>query len=73
LRNRGKRVILYIGCTCDRCGKEFRFTAITFKYYIPNKTRFIKLARENGWSMGRYTLCPYCKKMNLKEKEKENE
>lgn len=41
---------------CDRCGCSFSLHNIVPKYLI------IDFARENSWSVGKYHLCPDCRK-----------
>lgn len=41
---------------CDGCGDTIFICQIVPKWLITEK------ARESGWSMGKYHLCPECKK-----------
>ena len=41
---------------CDGCGDTVYILSIAPKWMI------VKRARENGWSIGKYHLCPECKK-----------
>lgn len=41
---------------CDGCGLEMFFNSIVSKWLIVN------IARKEGWSVGKWHLCPKCKK-----------
>lgn len=42
--------------TCDKCGDQIFF------FVILGNTHAIRLARNNGWTMGKQHLCPKCNK-----------
>lgn len=44
------------GAECDKCGKLKLF------YGAENKGTGTEILREYGWSIGKRTLCPQCKK-----------
>lgn len=43
---------------CDSCGAS---VYICHHDYVATKKIMIKKARENGWAIGKYHLCPDCK------------
>ena len=53
--------MLKTGCYCDQCGKEYSYTAC-YKDFLPSKAQLIRLIRVNGWSVGKYILCPNCRR-----------
>lgn len=44
------------GIQCDGCGLEMFFASIEPKWLITDR------ARKEGWSIGKWHLCPECKK-----------
>lgn len=50
---------------CDACGDTVYYCS---HYNVITKGRMIKHAREHGWSIGKYHLCPDCKKKRNKLK-----
>ena len=51
------------GCTCDKCNSMIYWPHVS-KYLV------IKWARNNGWSIGKQTLCQKCR---AKKKENRND
>lgn len=49
---------------CDGCYKVIKNPGICTKGYM------IRSARNKGWSIGKWHLCPYCKNHKKKLKEK---
>ena len=52
----GELSMFWSGITCDGCGQQLAYANI-----MP-KNRLIVLARQEKWSIGKYHLCPSCKK-----------
>lgn len=48
--------MFWSGITCDGCGQQLVYGNI-----MP-QNRLIVLARQERWSIGKYHLCPSCKK-----------
>lgn len=48
--------MFWSGITCDGCGLQQQ------SHIIMPKNRLIVLAKQEGWSIGKYHLCPFCKK-----------
>lgn len=46
---------VYAVIECDRCGEKIWYNHI-------GKTHILRWSRENGWSIGKKHLCPYCRK-----------
>ena len=44
------------GIQCDGCGLEMFFASIEPKWLLVDR------ARKEGWSIGKWNLCPECKK-----------
>ena len=51
---------------CDGCGET---VYICYHDYVATKKLMIAKARENGWSIGKYHLCPDCKAKREKLKK----
>lgn len=54
--------MFYVEVMCDKCGE----TTANCSRHVP-KWLLVKIARENGWTMGKKHLCPKCKKKKSKE------
>lgn len=52
---------------CDACGNTLYYCSHT---NVPTKGFMIRQARKSGWSVGKYHLCPECKK-NISKLKKE--
>lgn len=48
---------------CDGCGDTVYTVSIAPKWLI------VKMARERGWSVEKYHLCPKCKKKRMQLKK----
>lgn len=48
---------------CDGCGGAIAYADNVHKCIL------VMIAREKGWSIGKYHLCPDCKKMRKKLKK----
>lgn len=44
---------------CDVCGETVFYCS---QNRVPGKYPMIRMARNKGWSIGKYHLCPGCKK-----------
>lgn len=53
--------MLTSGCYCDKCGNGFSYDR-NVGQWLPGKTTIIRWARKDGWSIGKQTLCPTCRK-----------
>lgn len=51
--------------SCDRCGYGFSYPNIEPKWFMT------KVAREEGWPVGKKHLCPNCREKITKESERE--
>lgn len=51
--------------SCDRCGYGFSYPNIEPKWFMT------KVAREEGWSVGKKHLCPNCRGKITKKSERE--
>ncbi len=48
---------------CDGCSE------VIHRNYIVSKSLMTRIARKNGWSVGKLELCPECKKNRAKLKK----
>ncbi len=47
---------------CDKCGDGYAW------HTAMNTTRAVMLMRQKGWTVGKYWLCPNCKRRKEKKK-----
>lgn len=50
---------------CDACGE------LLFKHGAVGRVYMEKKARKEGWQIGKYHLCPKCKKKGISQLKKE--
>lgn len=58
--------MIYSGYFCDKCGNSVVFSKTTDEW-IPSKTHLVRIARKNGWSIGKRVLCPKCRNTEVKK------
>lgn len=58
--------MIIAGIVCDKCGDKLIWHHIS-KLYI------VEWAREKGWSVGKKTLCPKCRRKRKPEQEDSHE
>ena len=55
------RILLIVGYQCDRCDETVFYRYKTTEW-VPSKKHLIKMARNDGWSIGKRVLCQKCKR-----------
>ncbi len=60
VQERGVNVSLETAIHCDGCGETLCWRKVI------SKATIVAVAREYGWSIGKYHLCPQCKKLKSK-------
>lgn len=53
--------MLISGYYCDECGDQITYEK-TSKEWLPSKMQLIRFARKRGWTVGKYILCPDCRR-----------